>query len=443
MENYRLYISICILVFSVHTGFSQIDTLEKHLSDDYKIYGLSLLWKEASYNFAYFDYVPSLDWDKRYQEYLGKVRSTKSVVDYYDLLRQFYALLNHHHSFVYPPNEYWEFFDQPKLKVINIQKHVIVENVGESLKDLIPIGSEILKVNDIPTIEYLKERIFPLISASREDFLWESGLLELLRGKKGATIEITYSTPKGEVKSAKLKCNSKQNDESWVRPINTPINFEFKWLENDLAYIALNTFDDDKITDEFINKLSEIKKGKGLIIDLRKNAGGSSEIAFSIIKYLIDKPIPTFKLKARSSISIYKAWGNWGRTEYSNPDNDKSWLNIGPDTIRPADDNIQIMPIVVLVGNTGSAAEDFLVTIKQLKNVTLVGKTSAGCTGAPFIFDLPGGGLGLITTSKEISMDGNDTRNGIKPDIEVIKTFEDIINDRDPVLKKATEVFKP
>jgi len=28
-----------------------------------RLYGLSLIWQEANYNFAFFDRVPNLDWD--------------------------------------------------------------------------------------------------------------------------------------------------------------------------------------------------------------------------------------------------------------------------------------------------------------------------------------------------------------------------------------------
>jgi hypothetical protein len=47
-----------------------------------KIYGISNFWKEVSYNFAYFDQVPELDWDKAFEEYIPKVLETKSTFEY-------------------------------------------------------------------------------------------------------------------------------------------------------------------------------------------------------------------------------------------------------------------------------------------------------------------------------------------------------------------------
>ena len=40
------------------------------LSTPEKIYGLSVFWKEASYNFAFFDQVSDLNWDSVYAAYI-------------------------------------------------------------------------------------------------------------------------------------------------------------------------------------------------------------------------------------------------------------------------------------------------------------------------------------------------------------------------------------
>jgi hypothetical protein len=35
-----------------------------------RLSGLSLIWQEANYNFAFFDRVPDLYWDASYREYI-------------------------------------------------------------------------------------------------------------------------------------------------------------------------------------------------------------------------------------------------------------------------------------------------------------------------------------------------------------------------------------
>ena len=43
------------------------------LSPTEKIYGLTRFWQEAKESFAYFERVPTLDWDRAYREYIPKV----------------------------------------------------------------------------------------------------------------------------------------------------------------------------------------------------------------------------------------------------------------------------------------------------------------------------------------------------------------------------------
>ena len=51
-----------MLASLVNIGWTQTtaDSQQQQLSDAEKLYGLSLLWSEAKYNFAFFDQVPEL-----------------------------------------------------------------------------------------------------------------------------------------------------------------------------------------------------------------------------------------------------------------------------------------------------------------------------------------------------------------------------------------------
>ena len=52
-----------------------------------------------------------------------------------------------------------------------------------------------------------------------------------------------------------------------------------------------------------------------------------------------------------------------------------------------------------------------------------------------------GGGCAMITTTIQMVPDGRKYRDGIKPDIEVYPTVQDIIENKDPVLKKGIEIL--
>lgn len=83
MKHLTLFIGF--VCFSFQICFSQDSlTLEQ------KLYGLSTLWQEANYNFAYFDQVNQLDWNKEYQNTISNVIQTKSTEEYYKVLQQFW-----------------------------------------------------------------------------------------------------------------------------------------------------------------------------------------------------------------------------------------------------------------------------------------------------------------------------------------------------------------
>ena len=87
---------------------------------------------------------------------------------------------------------------------------------------------------------------------------------------------------------------------------------EFKWINDDIAYVSLNSFGNPKIDSLIIEKLPELYKAKKLIVDLRKNGGGNTPIGREILEYLTDDPV-LYGSKTRSRLHIpsFKAWGTW------------------------------------------------------------------------------------------------------------------------------------
>ncbi len=62
-------------------------------------------------------------------------------------------------------------------------------------------------------------------------------------------------------------------------------------------------------------------------------------------------------------------------------------------------------PVIVLTSAiTFSAAEDFVVVFDAMHRGTLVGETTAGGTGQPLKFKLPGGGGARIRTAADINI---------------------------------------
>ena len=74
------------------------------ISNEQKIYELSQIWKDAEYNFAFWDKV-NIDWDAEYKKALPGVLATTDVYEYYRELERFINLLGDGHTGVsFPPD---------------------------------------------------------------------------------------------------------------------------------------------------------------------------------------------------------------------------------------------------------------------------------------------------------------------------------------------------
>jgi carboxyl-terminal processing protease len=70
-----------------------------------KIYGLSLIWMEASYNFPYWDRLQDIDWDRKYEACLSEICSSKDLSEYFKILLRFINTLNDGHTTLTLPED--------------------------------------------------------------------------------------------------------------------------------------------------------------------------------------------------------------------------------------------------------------------------------------------------------------------------------------------------
>jgi C-terminal processing protease CtpA/Prc len=106
----------------------------------------------------------------------------------------------------------------------------------------------------------------------------------------------------------------------------------------------------------------------------------------------------------------------------------------------PIDDSLKLhQPLIVVSGQyVGSAAEDFLLLIKEYGRATVVGSPSVGCIGEPILIPLSDNYKLMISAKKYVNPDGtqpNDT--GILPDIEVENDYDAYLKGKDCILEKA------
>jgi C-terminal processing protease CtpA/Prc len=446
------FIALLITVSSSGQNLNTISTSDK-------VFGLSKFWQEVNYNFVFFDKVDKVLWNNKYKELIPIVQNTKNDYEYYRELQKFCALLKDGHTNVYFPKEIAQMntmFGDYRLFLKNIEGKAIIVRTNLTKKDEIPPGSEIIEVNGRPTQNYIDENVAPYISSSTDYILKDWSTSYLLQGLEGETFKLKIKKPNNKINE--LNLTHKTTEEKEVFPPFEPKKqlLDFKWLNKEMAYVSLNSFEHEKIDSLFVNVLPELYKAKSLIIDLRYNGGGSTRIGREIFKYLTnDSLLYPSKSKSRLNISAFKAWGKsvsekdtvddaWNKKAFL-IHNDKYYYDFdyAADTVNLNEPRV-VVPTVILIGhNTASAAEDFLIYACNQKHIIKIGEKTFGSTGQPLMFDLPGGGIARVCTKKDTYPDGKEfVGYGIVPDIEVIPTLDDYLKNKDVVLESAVKYLK-
>ena len=187
-------------------------------------------------------------------------------------------------------------------------------------------------------------------------------------------------------------------------------------VEKDIGYIQISSFIGTTTPNEFLEALEKTKNTQGLIIDLRGNTGGLLPNAIFIANLFIPEG------------NIVSIVGRNGFRYDIQAQNTELGIN---------------KPVVVLVdGGSASASEILSGALKDYHKAKLVGTRTFGKGMVQKIIPLPNEtGLNL-TVAKYLTPSGTDiNKKGIKPDIEVNFTINDLKNNNDVQLNTAKKVL--
>ena len=193
---------------------------------------------------------------------------------------------------------------------------------------------------------------------------------------------------------------------------------EGKMLENNVAYIDINTFG-EKTTQELRSALDDLLKQnpRGIIVDLRNNPGGYLSTAVEVSSEFIDKGVILYEQYGDGRRDEHKALGNGHATD---------------------------IPLVVLVNDGSASASEILAgALQDYGRAKLVGVKSYGKGSVQNWVPLSNNeGAARVTiarwlTPKERLID----HIGLMPDVVVEMTPEDFQAGRDPQLDAAVQTL--
>ena len=184
-------------------------------------------------------------------------------------------------------------------------------------------------------------------------------------------------------------------------------------MKGNIGYIKISQFGAD--TSDLIKQAStelKAKKPKGIVLDLRNDPGGYLDAAVDVSSIFMDR-----------GVVVQEKYKD-GHIEQLKTTLDSVFANI---------------KVVVLI-NEGSASASEIVAgaLRDARQAPLVGKKSFGKGSVQEIEDLVDGSALRITVAKWLTPKGAAIdQEGLKPDIEVDLTDQDVASDKDPQLDRA------
>jgi hypothetical protein len=196
-----------------------------------------------------------------------------------------------------------------------------------------------------------------------------------------------------------------------------------RWGE--YGYIRLDDFATENLIQEFDGVLEGFQDVEGLILDLRDNGGGSDTNSEAVAGRFADRR------------RLYR------RFQYRNGPDHGDFTPLQDDFITPRGPFQFTRPVAVLT-NRGvfSAAESFVLAMRILPQVTIVGDTTGGGSGNPMQRELPNGWTYQLSRWIEWTPEGEAYEGvGLAPDLPIGITQRDQERERDTIMHAAAQVL--
>ena len=223
---------------------------------------------------------------------------------------------------------------------------------------------------------------------------------KVLKAEEGTTATLT------------IRRDNEEKELTVVRRKITVQHVASEMLENNIAYIQIDSFDANVASNFEEQITSLINNGAtGIIIDLRNNGGGIVDEATGIADLFLDKGETILITKSKKE-------------------------NNEEETKSERDPIVKDIPVVILVNKaTASASEILAGALKDNYGATIIGKQTYGKGVIQTLYTLTDGSGIKITTEEYYTPNHNQINEvGITPDIEV-----DITENEDTQLQRAIE----
>jgi len=292
------------------------------------------------------------------------------------------------------------FAQESSIRIEPTEQKEVIDSVSKRLNDNYVFPDVAKKMSDLLQENYKKGAYKSIVSVAG----FAEKLTEDLRSiSKDKHLHVNFS-PKPKGLPGNAQSGNDESSAAYLENLRMG-NFGFKevkLIEGNVGYLDLRGFSDTRFAGETaVAAMNFLSNASALIIDLRKNGGGSPSMIQLITSYFYgSEPVHLNNFYYRPTNENTQTWTLPHVQGKRRPD----------------------IPVYVLTSNkTFSAAEEFTYNLKNLKRATIIGETTGG--GAH-----PGGTVQAtdrftvwVPTGRAINpiTNTNWEGTGVKPDIEV------------------------
>ncbi len=218
--------------------------------------------------------------------------------------------------------------------------------------------------------------------------------------------------------SAIIRQNYLGNDAVKAGPLRAKI------LGGSVGYIYYPSFADDLQEGSLDSLIQSFSSLRGMVVDVRSNSGGNSRNAEMLASRFADQ-------KRLVSKHLYK----------KGPEHN-DFYPPREVFLEPGGPNQFTKPVIVLMNrHSYSAANHFILHMKALPHVVLMGDDSGGGGGIPLEKEMPNGWILRYSATVTLSPDGQNVEHGISAHIKMDLERESELQGRDNILDTAVQML--
>ena len=381
------------------------------------------VWEQV--RLRYFDpEMQGVDWQEMRRELRPRAADARGEAELYALLRRMLGHLRDPHTRVYAPGEAGDWrvqrYVSAGVAVRELRGQFVVTDVergSEAARAGLRAGDAVLRVEGRPA-EAIVARALAEQGAADSKSARLVAVSRLFDGPEGSPVRVAFVRA-GETREREVVL---------TRAARTRLpSFEVRGAGGGVRVVSFNIFTPESAA-QFARALQgELRGARSLVIDLRDNGGGEAESMADFASTLLPAGLSLGRFTDRAGAVRLEPYTR--AALLSSADRFRRFAG----------------PLVLLTGaRTASAAEVFAAALRETNRAAVIGETTCGCVlGIRRRHPLPDGGLLDVSELDYHTAGGTRLEGlGLRPDVTVEPTREDLRRRRDPALERALEILK-